>query len=349
MRRLPVYLVLDLSESMVGDDHRRLQQGVADLVATLKTDPQALETVFLSVIGFAGVARTLVPLVELPSFFAPRLPVGSGTNLGAAMTHLMDAIDSEVRPSTAEQKGDWKPIVYLMTDGKPTDSVDAALDRWKASYANRVQLVALGIGRFANLEVLRRFTDCVLSFTNEGEQDFKQFIRWISQSVSVQSRSVGMAGGADLPMAAFDESWLKKIEKSTAGMAQDEDFAIVRGTCSSVKLPYLMKYERIGQTLQTKHLALELAPYALTGVFPMERDYTEWSDGQSIEGSINSEQLMGSPGCPHCGNRIGFAMCGCGAVMCLKGPGPATCPVCNQEGHFGMSEGPGFDVTRARG
>lgn len=351
MRRLPVFLVLDLSESMIGDDHRRLQQGLTDLVATLKTDPQALETVYLSVIGFAGQARTLVPLVELPVFFTPRLPVGSGTSLGKAMSLLMDEMDHQVRKGTAEQKGDWKPIVYLMTDGKPTDPIDAAVERWNRSYASRAQLIAVGIGQYANLDALRRFTKTVLTFTNGGgDQDFKKFVRWISQSVSVQSRSVGMGtGDGNLPVAAFDESFLKKIEQAASQIVQDEDWAIVRGTCSKSRLPYLMKYERAPAHIRDQQVAFEMPPYSLTGVFPVEQDYNEWSEENSIEGSINSDQLMGAPGCPHCGNPIGMAMCSCGSIICLSGPGAATCPVCNKEGFFGQGDGPGFDMNRARG
>jgi uncharacterized protein YegL len=32
-------------------------------------------------------------------------------------------------------KGDWKPIVYLFTDGKPTDDATTAIERWKRDYA----------------------------------------------------------------------------------------------------------------------------------------------------------------------------------------------------------------------
>lgn len=349
MRRLPVFLVLDLSESMIGDDHRRLQDGLGDLVSTLKTDPQALEAVYLSVIGFAGQARTLVPLVELPSFFAPRLPVGSGTALGRAMMLLMDQLDTQVRKATLEQKGDWKPIVYLMTDGKPTDNIDEAVARWSKTYGSRVQLIAVGIGQHASLDALRRFTETVLTFTNGGDQDFKKFVRWISQSVSVQSRSVGMGNADNLPVAAFDDSFLKKMEQAASQITQDEDFAIVRGTCAKSKLPYLIKYERSPAHIRTEHVAIEIAPYTLTGVFPLEKDYVDWSETNAIEGSINSDQLMGAPGCPHCGNPIGFAMCSCGAIMCLSGPGQAVCPACSRQCDFGQGDGAGFDVTRARG
>ena len=85
MRRLPVFFVLDCSESMVGDNLKKMEDGLQMIVQTLRTDPHALETVWLSVMAFAGIAKTIVPLVEVASFYPPKLPLGSGTSLGAAL------------------------------------------------------------------------------------------------------------------------------------------------------------------------------------------------------------------------------------------------------------------------
>src|SRR4028119_2286837 len=52
MRRLPVYLVLDCSGSMTGEPMEAVRQGMKTLLGELKSDPQALETVYLSVITF---------------------------------------------------------------------------------------------------------------------------------------------------------------------------------------------------------------------------------------------------------------------------------------------------------
>ncbi len=102
---------------------------------------------WVSVIAFAGVARTIVPLHEIASFYPPRLPVGGGTSLGAALRELTVQIDTQVRKTTHEAKGDWKPVVYLLTDGRPTDDTTAEVKRWKDHYASKVNLIAVGRGR----------------------------------------------------------------------------------------------------------------------------------------------------------------------------------------------------------
>ena len=84
-RRLPVYLLIDCSESMAGPAFDAVQAGVNAIVNELSGDPTALETVWLSVITFSGRARVAVPLTDLMKFKTPRLTIGSGTCLGAAL------------------------------------------------------------------------------------------------------------------------------------------------------------------------------------------------------------------------------------------------------------------------
>lgn len=349
MRRLPIYFLLDVSESMVGDNLRQLQQGLDQLVTKLRTDPHALETVYLSAIVFAGKPRTLTPLTELAIFYPPRFPVGSGTSLGAALIHLMDEIDQSVAKSTPEKKGDWKPVVYLMTDGKPTDDMTAAIKRWKADYANRVTLVAIGIGKHAALPTLQQLTENVLLLDASCDDDFKRFVDWVTMSVVAQSRSVSMSKTDGVNLAKLDDSILKKISDIQAAATVDEDLVVLSARCQANKLPYLIKYERMPQNFSRPGYNLDVSLFNMTGVFALEKDYYDLSDERGLARTVNTETLIGSPGCPHCGNPIGFAMCTCGQIMCLKGPGAATCPSCNKEVNFGMSEGEGFDVSRSRG
>jgi uncharacterized protein YegL len=134
MRRLPVYFLVDVSESMVGEPIQQVQEGMRAIIQELRTDPYALETVFVSVIAFAGKAKSLSPLTELYKFYPPTFPIGGGTSLGVALEYLMNDMDSSLVKTTAEQKGDWKPIIFLFTDGNPTDDTSRAISRWNNNY-----------------------------------------------------------------------------------------------------------------------------------------------------------------------------------------------------------------------
>lgn len=85
MRRLPIYFLVDVSESMVGEPIQQVQDGMRMIVQELRTDPYALETAYISVIAFAGKAKSVTPLTELYKFYPPTFPIGGGTSLGAAL------------------------------------------------------------------------------------------------------------------------------------------------------------------------------------------------------------------------------------------------------------------------
>lgn len=82
MRRLPVYILLDTSGSMYGEPIEAVKNGVQVLVSTLRSDPYALETAYLSVITFNSTAQQDVPLTELASFQQPTLTASGCTALG---------------------------------------------------------------------------------------------------------------------------------------------------------------------------------------------------------------------------------------------------------------------------
>ena len=72
MRRLPIYFLIDTSESMVGDPLDKVEDGINTIIKELKTNPYALENVWISIIAFAGLAKKLVPLQELATFYPPK-------------------------------------------------------------------------------------------------------------------------------------------------------------------------------------------------------------------------------------------------------------------------------------
>ncbi len=50
------------------------------------------------------------------------VPSAGGTFTGAALECLIQCVDRDIRRSDGEQKGDWRPLVFLMTDGTPSDA-----------------------------------------------------------------------------------------------------------------------------------------------------------------------------------------------------------------------------------
>jgi uncharacterized protein YegL len=85
---------------MVGEPIEQVQDGIGTVIQTLKTDPFALETVWISIIGFAGKSKVITPLQDVITFYPPKLPIGSGTSLSSGLTELMRSIDNELMPTT---------------------------------------------------------------------------------------------------------------------------------------------------------------------------------------------------------------------------------------------------------
>lgn len=349
MRRLPVFFVLDCSESMIGENIQNMEEGLRTIIRKLRTDPHALETIHVSVIAFAGIAKTVAPLVELVSFYPPKLPIGGGTNLGVALRHLMAEMDRSLVKTTPDRKGDWKPIVYLITDGKPTDDVGAAVTDWQEKYARKATLIAVGLGKYADLGVLKRLTEHVLVYEQSEEDDFTKFVDWITASVVAHSKSLGENdGGSALPV--LDETVLKLVKQAPSSEV-DQDCVTLTGRCQKTKRPYLMKYDRVSQELATSDFSVNLSLYEIAGCYPVEEEYFAWSDPIASMRKINTEELIGVPGCPHCGAICAFALCECGKLMCVNGPGEAVCPWCGKIAVFtaGGAEDVGFDVERGKG
>ena len=335
---------------MVGERLGIMERGVQTVIKDLRTDPHALETVFVSVIAFAGIAKNIASMVELASFYPPKLPLGSGTDLAAGLYELMASMDRSVMKTTADRKGDWKPLVYLLTDGRPTSDSRQAIDRWKREFAGRATLVAVGIGAGADLQVLRALTDNVFSLSATSEGDFRRFFNWVTASVSMHSKSleVGDEGGA---VRNVDSTILSLIKNAPVQAAADSTVTFV-GRCQATKRPYIIRYDKgIGSKLETRDLSLDIARYELSGCYPLEEDYFGWSQPRPSDVEVNTSELMGSPSCPHCGNETAFAVCGCGKLLCINGVGDAKCPWCEKMLHFSpvSGEAGGLDVTMGAG
>ncbi|MFT5890381.1 MAG: hypothetical protein ACI9Y7_000471 [Dokdonia sp.] len=351
MRRLPIYFLIDVSESMVGDPIAQVQDGIATIIQELKTDPNALETVWISIIVFAGEAKTLVPLQDIISFYPPKFPIGSGTSLSKGLGHLMFDLRKNLVKTTAEQKGDWKPIVFLFTDGVPTDDTTQATQEWNKNWKRTANLVAISLGDGVDNQLLGQLSDHVLKLENTDNQGYKEFFKWVTDSIKTSSQSVeNNASGFEL--ASMDSDNLSTIDITKDAPRKnhiDDNYVILSALCQNTSKTYLMKYKKTILKSNFAGIDLGTKAYKLNGAYQVDESYKELSDNVSKQLTVSTEELVGAPTCPCCGNQIAFAVCNCGQIHCIGEERVTTCPGCGNKGHYGSGGSEGFDINRTQG
>jgi len=338
MRRLPVYLLLDCSESMVGESLAGVQAGVEMMIRSLRSDPHALETVWLSCITFDSEARLLFPLSELSDVQVPCLAPKPGTALGAALNLCADRIEVEVRKTTSDQKGDWRPLIILLTDGQPTDSWKSVLPRLGQKVRPRpANIYAVGCGEDIDSEMLFELTDIVLHMREMTEDRFRKFFVWLTASVNEGSRSVDDTNS----LYNIDKlpSEISKIDEATFQKWDGRQKQVMLfSKCQKTRNAYLMRYRWVKE--DSAYMAI--SSHRLSMEYHGDRNEANLPD-------VNSYELMGVPNCPYCEAKNAGRCSSCGGLFCVNQnlAESITCPHCNDK--LDMQEGKSFDLTQSAG
>jgi len=201
MRRLPVYLLLDTSGSMFGEPIESLNNALSGMFNTLRTDAQALESLFISIITFDKEIQEIVPLTELVNFQLPeiRCPQSGPTFTGKALEFLELKVQAEIQKSTEDKKGDWKPLLFIFTDGKPSDLqlYNDMIPKIKA--INFGTIVGCAAGHKAEISFLKQITEHVVHLNNTDSQTLKSFFKWVSETIEQGNKSVDSTDDILLP------------------------------------------------------------------------------------------------------------------------------------------------------
>jgi uncharacterized protein YegL len=200
MRRLPVYLLIDTSWSMQGDPIQSVQSGIQLLIDNLQGDPTALETAWLSLMTFDSNVNVICELTELAEFEAQALTCNGMTSMGAGITEVLNRISMEVKKQSASERGDYKPMIFIMTDGEPNDDWKGPADQLRRS---GYSVVCCAAGPDANTGPLKQMTEMVVSLRDASPDEFTKFFRWVSASITQSSKSV--TAGEDVMYAPIDD------------------------------------------------------------------------------------------------------------------------------------------------
>lgn len=209
-RRLPVYLVLDVSGSMFGVPIAEVQNGVSEMVAALRQLPaRQQDTIHIKVIQFSDTVDT-TPLTELRTFNPPSLSANGGTSLGAALRVLDQATTygGDLIKNSIDALGDWKPMVFLLTDGQPTDDYKSAAStiyrrtrEHSTEFAPRLNVFAMGCGDQVDAKMLHEVSDNVLLMRDMSRGHLMELFKWLTATLGRVTRKITVPGaGEDAPV-----------------------------------------------------------------------------------------------------------------------------------------------------
>ncbi len=201
MRRLPIYIAIDTSGSMYGEPIQSVNVGLQAMLTALRQDPHAIDSVYLSIITFNLKVEEVFPLTQLSQVQVPEIqcPRSGPTYTGEALALITSRVKKDVIHSTNERKGDWRPMLFLMTDGGASDIAryEEILPVVKASHFGKI--IACAAGPKAKVEELKRLTDTVVSLDTTDSAAFASFFKWVSASVEMKSSSIGSGNTDTLP------------------------------------------------------------------------------------------------------------------------------------------------------
>jgi len=202
MRRLPIYLLLDTSGSMAGAPIEAVRRGLELFKQESGQDTFVKETVHIGVITFGGEAEFITKgLIPFDKFEPPALSANGQTPLGQAFWLLIESLDKDVKtPVKGKGKGDWKPLVFVLTDGMPTDEWQEPHNEILKRQAKKViSIITVGCGPHINQQNLKDIATGPTFNMDNDDASFKKFFQWVTQATKTVAKSVTQPGGGEKP------------------------------------------------------------------------------------------------------------------------------------------------------
>lgn len=196
--RCPVVLVLDTSASMQGTPIEALNEGLAEFKFDVEQDALASLRVEVSLITFGSVVQKKQDFVTIDDFMPPVLTAAGKTPMGEALQLALDSLEERKNLYRAHGVSYYRPWVFLITDGAPTDGTLWQQAVEKVHQQEKDQLLtffAVGV-EGADHEILQNLMPEGRAPFFLKDLKFKELFRWVS--ASVKRVSMGKVGGGDM-------------------------------------------------------------------------------------------------------------------------------------------------------
>lgn len=194
-RHVAAVLLLDISGSMNGAPIEELNQGLIEFGNALQEDSMALGRADVCVISFNSSVQTEMSFRPASQYEAPVLSASGLTSMNQGIDAALDAIESRKAHYRSQGISYYRPWLFLLTDGAPTDNEreNAAKKRLQeAIRSKKVVYMPMGIGEYADTVKLQSYYPQeagAKTVLKASKEKFKEAFVWLSSSIGVVSKS----------------------------------------------------------------------------------------------------------------------------------------------------------------
>ena len=184
--RCPCVLLLDTSGSMDGEKIAALNSGLKAFSAALNEDALAASRVEVAVVTF-GPVHLAQDWMVARNYEPERLTAQHATPMGQAILEAISLVEDRKATYRAHGIGHYRPWIFLITDGEPTDEIrEAALAVQQGEEEKRFAFFAVGVDG-AQMDILNGISSRQ-ALKLRGLQ-FESLFKWLSSSMQALSRS----------------------------------------------------------------------------------------------------------------------------------------------------------------
>jgi uncharacterized protein YegL len=192
--RCPCILLLDTSGSMQGNPIRELNLGLATFKDELVSDGLAAKRVEVCIVTF-GPVQVINEFQTAEDFYPPVLETTGDTPTGSAIETALSLLQQRKEQYRSYGISYYRPWVFLITDGFPTDNWQQAARLVREGEAQKsFAFFAIGV-EGARMDILRQISS--REPLNLQGLKFREMFQWLSSSMRSVSRSVP---GTEVPL-----------------------------------------------------------------------------------------------------------------------------------------------------
>jgi uncharacterized protein YegL len=184
--RCPCLLLLDVSGSMQGQPIDELNAGLITFREELAADALAMKRVEVGIVTF-GPVQIALPFQGASAFSPPNLTAQGDTPMGGAIKQGLEMVRQRKDEYKANGISYYRPWVFLVTDGGPTDEWESAGAAVREEeHSKSIAFFAIGI-QGANMDTLQQIS-VRKPLLLDGLR-FRDLFSWLSTSLRSVSQS----------------------------------------------------------------------------------------------------------------------------------------------------------------